>query len=95
MGSPSFSPVVKKYTGNGSDTLQTIDLGYQPQMLMVYSVEGLVLLSRGAAAWHAVNGAAAAFLGAEEAQLVPSGLQLESSDDVINKNAVEYTVYSM
>lgn len=93
MSSSGLNNVPKygKYTGNGSATTIEFELGYRPFKVEIKSAEGVALIhSRMPAAWHAVNGAAAALLGAAELAITDTGFSITSTDDVINKSAVVY-----
>jgi len=84
-------PKYSKYTGTGVATAQAFNLGYRPYKVEIKSVEGVAVIhDRMPGAWHAVNGAAAALLGATELEITDTGFSIASTDDVINKASTEY-----
>lgn len=93
MSSPAFKVEHKKYVGTGSADPVLVNCQFRPQRVEIKSLEGQVVLTeRMPGAWHAVNGAAAAYLGDTELVFTDTGIEIKSTDVVLNKLNTEYFV---
>lgn len=77
------------YTGNGSETSRTINVGGIGDMLFIRSSKGCVLVTgRGSIAW---NGSTASSISTTYATFTSGVLTLKSTDEKLNYSGIEYT----
>ena len=91
---------VDTYTGNGSSTGPTVNVGFEPQFVLIKSIGssdawGIFdsmrgILTAGNDAYLQANTADEEFDNADWLDLTPTGFNITNSADFVNKNSTEY-----